>query len=165
MLEARRLTKRFGGTTALNEVSFDLRPGEIHALCGENGAGKSTLIKLLAGVHPFGSYSGEIRIGGTEARLRSIRDSAAAGIAVIYQELAFIDELSVAANIFLGTEPRRLGALTDRRAEERQHGKWTAPPPGQHLAPGRHRPVRQALEVGHLAHSACIVMLAPRHRM
>ena len=120
MLEARRLTKRFGGTTALNEVSFDLRPGEIHALCGENGAGKSTLIKLLAGVHPFGSYSGEIRIGGTEARLRSIRDSAAAGIAVIYQELAFIDELSVAANIFLGTEPRRLGALLDRRTEERQ---------------------------------------------
>jgi D-xylose transport system ATP-binding protein len=120
MLEARSLSKRFGGVAALQEVSFDLQPGEIHALCGENGAGKSTLIKLLAGVHAHGSYSGEIRIGGREARFRSIRDAAAAGIAVIYQELAFIDELSVAANIFLGAEPRRFGAVLDRRTEERQ---------------------------------------------
>jgi D-xylose transport system ATP-binding protein len=126
ILEARRLTKRFGGVTALEGVSFDLRAGEVHALCGENGAGKSTLIKLLAGVHPHGSYTGQILLDGTEARLRSIRDAAAAGIAVIYQELAFIDELSVAANIFLGVEARRWGAALDRRTEERRAAQLLA---------------------------------------
>ena len=118
ILEVHRMTKRFGGVTALHDVDFDLRAGEIHALCGENGAGKSTLIKLLTGVHPYGSYSGQILLDGQEAQLRSIRDSARAGIAVIHQELAFIDELSVAANIFLGSEPCRFGAVLDRRTEE-----------------------------------------------
>ena len=107
LLEARGLTKRFPGVVALNGVDFDLRAGELHALCGENGAGKSTLIKLLAGIHPHGSYEGELRVAGRVAAFHSIRDAEAAGIAVITQEFALIDELSVAENIFLGRAPRR----------------------------------------------------------
>jgi D-xylose transport system ATP-binding protein len=107
LLEARRLTKRFPGVVALRDVNFDLQPGEIHALCGENGAGKSTLIKLLAGIHPFGSYEGELLIRGQPGRFRSIRDAEAAGVAVITQEFALVDELSVGENIFLGRFPRR----------------------------------------------------------
>lgn len=107
ILEARKLTKCFPGVVALNEVSFDLRPGEIHALCGENGAGKSTLIKTLSGLHPFGSYEGEIRVNGQPVQFQTLNDAEAAGLAVIYQELALVEEMSVAENIFLGHEPRR----------------------------------------------------------
>lgn len=107
LLEAQGLTKRFPGVVALHDVNFDLRAGEVHALCGENGAGKSTLIKLLAGIHPHGSYEGELRVAGRPAAFQGIRDAEAAGIAVITQELALVDELSVAENIFLGREPRR----------------------------------------------------------
>eukprot|EP01031_Cornospumella_fuschlensis_P015678 gene15678-19159_t len=67
VLEADHITKRFPGVTALKDVSFDLREGEIHALCGENGAGKSTLIKLLSGIHPHGSYEGSFSVAGEEA--------------------------------------------------------------------------------------------------
>lgn len=107
LLETRSLTKRFPGVVALRDVSFDLRAGEIHALCGENGAGKSTLIKLLSGIHPHGSYEGELRVDDRPAAFRGIRDAETAGIAVITQEFALVDELSVAENIFLGREPRR----------------------------------------------------------
>ena len=107
LLEARHLTKSFPGVVALRDVSFDLRPGEIHALCGENGAGKSTLIKTLSGIHPFGSYEGDILMDGKRAEFRSLRDAEAAGLAVIYQELALVEEMSVAENIFLGAERRR----------------------------------------------------------
>ncbi len=113
ILAARKLTKKFPGVTALKDVSFDLRAGEIHALCGENGAGKSTLIKLLSGIHPHGSYEGAFEVGGNEARFASIADAARAGIAVIYQELALVSEMTVAENIFLGCEPRRWGGLID----------------------------------------------------
>jgi D-xylose transport system ATP-binding protein len=116
ILRAEHLTKTFPGVTALADVSFDLRAGEVHALCGENGAGKSTLIKLLAGLHPYGSYQGRIEVDGREARFRSSRDAAAAGIAVVYQELAFVGELSVAENLCLGREPTRLGVFIDRAA-------------------------------------------------
>ena len=112
LLEARSITKRFPGVTALREVSFDLRPGEIHALCGENGAGKSTLIKLLSGLHPHGSYEGELFFDGAPAQFASIADAQRTGLAVIYQELALVDELTVGENLFLGCEPRR-GALID----------------------------------------------------
>ena len=105
LLEARGLVKKFPGVTALRAVAFDLRPGEIHALCGENGAGKSTLIKLLAGIHPHGSYEGELRVDDHAVAFHSIRDAEAAGIAVITQEFALIAELSVAENIFLGRAP------------------------------------------------------------
>jgi D-xylose transport system ATP-binding protein len=107
LLEAHQLTKRFPGVVALREVNFVLAPGEIHALCGENGAGKSTLIKLLSGIHPHGSYEGELRVEGRIARFADIREAEAAGIAVITQEFALVNELSVAENIFLGRAPRR----------------------------------------------------------
>lgn len=113
LLEARRLTKRFPGVTALREVSFDLQAGEIHALCGENGAGKSTLIKTLSGLHPAGTYEGEIRVDGQPVAFRGLQDAARAGLAVIYQELALVEEMTVAENIFLGSEPRR-GPWVDR---------------------------------------------------
>ncbi len=111
LLSAHAITKRFPGVVALSDVSFDLRPGEIHALCGENGAGKSTLIKLLSGIHPHGSYDGELRIGGDTARFSSIADATRAGLAVIYQELALVEEMTVAENIFLGAEPTRAGLI------------------------------------------------------
>ncbi len=115
ILSVRSVTKRFPGVVALDRVSFDLRAGEVHALCGENGAGKSTLIKILSGVHPAGSYEGEILLDGRPARFRSINDATAAGIAVIYQELALVPEMTVAENVFLGDEPRK-GPFIDRLA-------------------------------------------------
>jgi D-xylose transport system ATP-binding protein len=105
ILEAKNIVKRFGPVTALAGVSFDLRPGEVHALCGENGAGKSTLIKTLSGVHPYGCYEGQIVVSGSEAKFSGIGDAQRAGLAVIYQELALVDEMTVAENIFLGSEP------------------------------------------------------------
>ena len=111
VLAARDIIKRFGGVTALDGVSFELRAGEVHALCGENGAGKSTLIKLLAGVHVAGSYEGEVRIDGAPAAFHSTRDAEQAGIAIIHQELALFAEMSVGENLFLGALPRRRGLI------------------------------------------------------
>ena len=107
ILQVRDLTKKFPGVIALQNVSFDLRKGEVHALCGENGAGKSTLIKVLSGIHPFGSYEGTIELDGNLIQFNNISDAQKAGIAVIYQELALIREMTIAENIFLGTEPRK----------------------------------------------------------
>ena len=107
ILQTQNIVKRFGSVTALRGVSFDLRAGEIHSLCGENGAGKSTLIKTLSGIHAFGTYEGELLIDGKPLQLKSIADAEKAGIGVIYQELALVPELSVAENIYLGQEPRR----------------------------------------------------------
>ena len=110
ILEAREVTKRFPGVTALDGVSFQLSPGEVHALVGENGAGKSTLIKVLTGVYQ--PDEGEIFFGGEEVSFASPRDSQAAGISTIYQEINLIPMRSVAQNVFLGREPRsRLGLL------------------------------------------------------
>jgi ABC-type sugar transport system ATPase subunit len=111
LLEMRDITKSFPGVRALDGVSFDLRAGELHALVGENGAGKSTLMKVLAGVYPHGTYGGEIVIDGAARRFASVRDSEQAGVAVIFQELSLIKELSIGENIFLGREPRRLGVI------------------------------------------------------
>ncbi len=122
ILATRSLVKRFPGVIALKGVSFDLRPGEIHALCGENGAGKSTLIKTLSGIHAHGTYEGDILVDGQPAAFAGIRDAEAAGLGVIHQELALVGELSVAENISLGHEPRRFGLLDalamDRRARD-----------------------------------------------
>src|SRR5690242_4442847 len=109
----RGITKRFPGVTALQDVSLDVRQGEIHAICGENGAGKSTLMKVLSGVYPSGSYDGEIRLGGEPVHFASIRDSEAAGIGIIHQELALVPYLSIAENIFLGNERRGRSGLID----------------------------------------------------
>ncbi len=125
-LELRAITKDFPGVRALDGVSFDLRAGEIHALCGENGAGKSTLIKILSGVHPAGTYGGEIRLEGRPVEFAGVRAAEAAGIALIAQEPALVPDLSVAENLVLGREPSRLGWIdrstvreTARRALER----------------------------------------------
>jgi D-xylose transport system ATP-binding protein len=107
LLRAESIVKRFGQVTALKGVTFDLRAGEIHSLCGENGAGKSTLIKTLSGIYGFGTYEGELYMDGKPLRLKSIAEAEEAGISVIYQELALVPDLSVAENIFLGNEPRR----------------------------------------------------------
>src|SRR6267143_4250995 len=110
-LEMREITKTFPGVRALDGVSLDLEPGEIHALVGENGAGKSTLMKILGGVYPHPQYGGEIFIEGSAQQFGSVRDAEKAGIAVIYQELSLVREMTVGENIFLGREPRRLGVI------------------------------------------------------
>src|SRR5438093_1732169 len=111
LLEMRQITKSFPGVRALDGVSFDLNEGEIHALVGENGAGKSTLIKILAGVYPHPEYGGEIFLDGSARRFANVRDAEKARIAVIYQELSLVKDLSVAENIFLGREPRRFAVI------------------------------------------------------
>jgi ABC-type sugar transport system ATPase subunit len=111
LLEMKEITKSFPGVRALDGVSFDLNQGEIHALVGENGAGKSTLIKILAGVYLHPEYDGEIFLDGSARRFANVRDAEKAGIAVIYQELSLVKDVSVAENIFLGREPRRFGVI------------------------------------------------------
>jgi ABC-type sugar transport system ATPase subunit len=111
LLEMRDITKTFPGVRALDGVTFDLHAGEIHALVGENGAGKSTLMKILGGVYPHPQYGGEILIEGEARRFGGIRDAEAAGIAVIFQELSLVKEMSIGENIFLGREPHRFGVI------------------------------------------------------
>ena len=113
ILTAENITKKFPGVVALKNVSFNLLQGEIHALCGENGAGKSTLIKLLSGLHPHRSYEGRLSVDGKEMHFSSLGDANRAGIAVIYQELALVNEMTVGENIFLGWEPRKANGLID----------------------------------------------------
>ncbi|PJJ71060.1 putative multiple sugar transport system ATP-binding protein [Diaminobutyricimonas aerilata] len=119
ILEMRSITKEFPGVKALSNVSLKVAAGEIHAICGENGAGKSTLMKVLSGVYPYGSYTGEIVYQGQEVRFRDIRSSEAEGIVIIHQELALIPELSITENIFLGNEPRRFGVIDWQAAKSR----------------------------------------------
>jgi D-xylose transport system ATP-binding protein len=111
LLEMRAITKTFPGVKALDGVSFDLYAGEIHALVGENGAGKSTLMKVLGGVYPHPQYGGEILLDAQPRQFTGIRDAETAGIAVIFQELSLIKELTIGENIFLGREPRTLGVI------------------------------------------------------
>ncbi len=113
VLRAEGVSKSFAGVTALRDVDFDLRSGEVHALMGENGAGKSTLMKILAGVHV--DYDGEIRIEDAPVRFSGVQDAERAGVAIIHQELNLVPELTAAENIFLGREPLILGALVDHR--------------------------------------------------
>ncbi|MER7004295.1 multiple monosaccharide ABC transporter ATP-binding protein [Dactylosporangium sp. NPDC000555] len=110
LLEMRSITKEFPGVKALSDVNLVVREGEIHAICGENGAGKSTLMKVLSGVYPYGSYSGQIFYRGTESRFSDIRASERAGIVIIHQELALVPHMSITENLFMGNEPTRAGA-------------------------------------------------------
>jgi putative multiple sugar transport system ATP-binding protein len=111
LLEMRGITKEFPGVRALKDVSFSVRPGEIHALVGENGAGKSTLMKVVSGVYPYGDYEGEFFFDGEECRFHGIRDSERKGIVIIHQELALIPHLSITENIFLGNEQADRGVI------------------------------------------------------
>lgn len=104
ILEMNHITKEFPGVKALNDVNFKVKRGEIHCLVGENGAGKSTLMKVLSGVHHYGTYSGDIVYNGEVQQFRSIADSEAKEIAIIYQELALVPELSLYENIYFGHE-------------------------------------------------------------
>ncbi|MCG2784035.1 MAG: ATP-binding cassette domain-containing protein [Anaerolineae bacterium] len=111
ILEMRNITKTFPGVKALDNVNFSVQQGEIHALVGENGAGKSTLMKVLSGVYPYGSYSGEIYFQGKECRFRDITESEDVGLVIIHQELALIPFLSITENLFLGNERAANGII------------------------------------------------------
>jgi ribose transport system ATP-binding protein len=117
VLEMRNITKRFPGVLALDNVSFDVKRGEVHALLGENGAGKSTLMKILSGVYP--KDSGEIIFKGHPVNVTTPRQAQLMGITTIYQELNLIPHLSITENIFLGTELQR-GPLLDWSAMHAQ---------------------------------------------
>ncbi len=111
ILELRDITKRFAGVEVLHEVSFALKPGEVHALLGENGAGKSTLVKVVTGIHqPDG---GEILLNGAPVHFHDSRESHQAGIAAIYQELSLFPDLDVAENIFVGRQPTKRSGRID----------------------------------------------------
>ena len=105
ILEMRNVTKTFPGVVALDKVSFDLRKGEILAICGENGAGKSTLMKILSGSYPAGTYEGEIFFDGEKAELVNVAAAEALGIEMVYQELNMMPEANVAENLFVGNLP------------------------------------------------------------
>ncbi|MER7933347.1 MULTISPECIES: multiple monosaccharide ABC transporter ATP-binding protein [unclassified Streptomyces] len=111
VLEMRSIVKTFPGVKALSDVTLTVRQGEVHAICGENGAGKSTLMKVLSGVHPHGSYEGEILFEGEPCAFGDIRASEQRGIVIIHQELALSPYLSLAENIFLGNEHARGGFI------------------------------------------------------
>lgn len=111
LLEMRTIVKEFPGVRALDGVSFTLEAGEFHSLVGENGAGKSTLMKVLSGVYPAGTYEGEILINDRPQQFRNVRDSENAGVAIIFQELSLVKELTVGENIFLGQAPSKLGVI------------------------------------------------------
>src|SRR5205823_12212398 len=102
LIAIEHITKRFPGVVALHDVTFDVRPGELHAVAGENGAGKSTLMKILSGVIP--DYEGELRLRGEVVRFGGTRDAEEAGVGIIHQELNLVECLSAAANVFLGRE-------------------------------------------------------------
>jgi len=113
ILEFKNVTKKFPGVVALNDVSFKIRRGEIHGICGENGAGKSTLMKILSGVYPRDTYEGSVIFNGEELLLgqSAIQEAGNKGIAIVYQELTLVPTMSVGENVFLGREPVERGSI------------------------------------------------------
>jgi putative multiple sugar transport system ATP-binding protein len=112
VLEMRSIVKTFPGVKALSDVTLTVQQGEVHAICGENGAGKSTLMKVLSGVHPHGSYEGDILFESEVCTFKDIRASEHHGIVIIHQELALVPYLSIAENIFLGNEHATRGLIS-----------------------------------------------------
>lgn len=114
LISIRAVGKQFPGVRALHNISLNIAPGELHAIMGENGAGKSTLMKILSGVYT--EYEGEIWICGQKVNFSGTRDAEAACVSIIHQELNLVEQLSVAANIFLGREKMRGWGILDQRA-------------------------------------------------
>ncbi|EDZ99957.1 ABC transporter related [Burkholderia sp. H160] len=143
------ITVRFPGVLALDQVSLGVRRGEVHGLMGENGAGKSTLLKVLSGVnHP---ESGTLSLDGVEQQFATTKAAIAAGIAIIYQELHLVPELTVAENLMLGALPNRFGVLDEKalvaramRELERLGEKLDPSQQVKHLSIGQ----RQMIEIG-----------------
>jgi ABC-type sugar transport system ATPase subunit len=123
LVELRGIDKWFGGTHALQGVSLSLEVGEVHALVGENGAGKSTLVKILAGIHPAGTYKGDVLVGGIRRAFRDVREAEQAGITLVPQELHVVPRMSVAENLFLGAIPGRHGVV-DHATLWRRARRW-----------------------------------------
>ncbi|MDR7050727.1 D-xylose transport system ATP-binding protein [Duganella sp. 3397] len=113
LLEMKGIAKKFGGVPALDGIDLTLKAGECIGLCGENGAGKSTLMKVLSAVYPHGTWDGQILMDGKPLEAQSIRESEAAGIVIIHQELMLVPELSVTENLFLGNEITLPGGRMD----------------------------------------------------
>ena len=113
LLEVRGVSKRFPGVIALDQVNLEIAKGEVLALCGENGAGKSTLMKILGGVYQ--PDAGEILVDGQPVKIANVTDAMKYGIAFIHQELNILDNLDVAANVFLGREPKNALGLVDSK--------------------------------------------------
>jgi ABC-type sugar transport system ATPase subunit len=124
-LAFRDISRRFAAIQALNHVSFDVAPGEVHAVVGENGAGKSTLMKIVAGVIP--EYDGTVLLNGEPVRFLNTRDAQQAGIAIIHQELHLVEQLSVAANLFLGREITRTPGILNQAEMDRQAQRLLEP--------------------------------------
>ncbi len=121
VLELSNISKSFAGVEVLHGVSFNLCPGEVHALLGENGAGKSTLVKIITGVYqPDG---GEIKLNGSQVQFAGVHESRQAGITAIYQELSLFPDLDVAENIFAGRQPTTRGGRIDWRRLYNEAGR------------------------------------------
>ena len=111
IIEFENIGKHFGSVVALNDVSFKVKRGSIHALVGENGAGKSTLMKIVSGFYPYGNYDGVLKINGETQKFNNVKDSENAGISIIYQELNLVNNLTICENIFLGDERCNVGII------------------------------------------------------
>ncbi|MFA5014396.1 MAG: sugar ABC transporter ATP-binding protein [Actinomycetota bacterium] len=119
ILQLENITKDFFGIKALDRVNMKVIEGEIHALVGENGSGKSTLMKIVSGIHPLGTYSGNITYKGEICEFKNIRQSEIAGIIIIHQELELVPFLSIAENIFLGNEQSKRGLINWQETEKK----------------------------------------------
>jgi ABC-type sugar transport system ATPase subunit len=121
LLQMEHITKSFSGVKVLEDVSFDLKPGEVHVIAGENGAGKTTLIKILAGVHT--DFEGEIRLNGKSIRFKNPHDAAESGISAIHQDMSLINAMTVVDNIFLGREHAHANVWMDYRTQKEKAQK------------------------------------------
>ena len=118
LLDMKEISKQFPGVKALDQVNLRVRHNEIHAVVGENGAGKSTLVKILSGIYPHGTYTGDILFNGNLCRFSDIKQSEKAGIAIIHQELALSPYLSISENIFLGNERSKYNVINWNKTRE-----------------------------------------------